>query len=166
MKSYLVVLTVMVLCFVLIEIGLMKLYRPTPELLNRTTLIHGKLRFATQGRGEIIAELNGIPLMCRANFIGAQEQCIARISVLSEGSDLTVAVANVRALARTVQLAMTIAVNGTEVYATTPEKVIEEWTRSSYRGLWAGPVVVLFLFFLMPILVSARFRAFLLSSVT
>ena len=166
MRAYLLFLASMVLCSYLLGLELRSHYRPTVELLQRTMPVRGKLHFFDQGRGGYIAQLDGIDLMCRMNFVGAQEECPQRVPALTEGINLTAAIVYVPALFRTVPLTTSISVNGAQVYAITPDQVIGEWSRSSRSGLLAGPAVMLFLLFLMPLLLSIRFREFLQSSIS
>jgi hypothetical protein len=158
MRAYSALLAFMTLCSLLVGMQLREQYRPSMELLQRTTPVTGKLHFYDRGRGGYVARLNGIDLMCRMNFFGAQVQCPERVPALREGTTLTAAIAYVPALFNTVPLAMSISIDGAQVYAVTPEQVIEEWNRSSRGGLLAGPAVVLFLMVLVPIMVSAGFR--------
>lgn len=163
MKAYLAFLVALVLGACSLDIHLMHHYKPSEESLKRTTEIGGPL-YRVGRRGGWTAEVNGIPLVCTMNFLGAQQQCLQRVSSLSSGTQMKVMIANVSATLSTVQLTMSIAVNGTQIYEVTPEEVLLEHIRSSRRALLAIPFFMLFLLSALWLVISSL-RGFLMSPV-
>lgn len=163
MKAYVILILATVLGAVLLDLYLVHHFRPTVGMLEQTTIEKGKMALVGR-RGGWVAKVNGKPLMCAVDFIGVNAQCRARIPELAEGMDLTVAFASVPALAGG-PVAMSIAVDGRQVYARTAAQVIDEYTRSSRRRLLYIPGLLLCAFILAsPLFFFHRFAAFLSSA--
>jgi hypothetical protein len=138
MKTYITFLVALAFGSYFLDVYLMDHYQPSVAVLKRTTETSGPLSLIGH-RGGWTAYVNGIPLMCTMSYLGGYQPCIERVPGLRSGTPMTVSVASVPAAFGTVQLTLSMTVNGAQIYAATPEQVIQEYTRSSRRSLLMGP---------------------------
>lgn len=158
MKAYLMLVAALVLGSILFELHLTEYFKPSVASLQATTETTGRLYFVWQRYADgLIPTVNHIALECHLYFGGSAGKCPDSAAHLVPGTEVTVSVAQVFSTYHLRSMPMSITVKGIQVYAVTPEQVIEDYMRRSRRSLPLFPLILLGVLIVAP-LASENFK--------
>jgi hypothetical protein len=134
-----------------LELHLITLYKPTAQLFEHMISVTGRIYFIGNGHlGGWTPQVNGIPFKCAADYLSPDTNCPDRVPMLKAGMVVTAAMAYVPGALRDGYVAMSISLNGKQVYARTPQQVIDDYTHSSGTNLLGLPFFLLLVFGVAP----------------
>jgi hypothetical protein len=152
LKAYLVFVAALMLGSFFYELHMTEYYKPSLEDLQSTTLSTGKLEFIYKRYAEgPIPRVNGISLDCHLYFGGSAGKCPDSVARLAPGTEVTVSIAQLFSTYYLRSMPMSITVRGVQMYAVTPEQVIQDYLRRSRRSLPLFPFIFFGVLVLAPL---------------